>query len=155
MPRYELSNWARPGSESRHNLKYWTLVPVLGFGVAAHSFDGKRRSANTGMLAEYLKRTRAGERAVATFEEAEDSDLLRRKEGLMLGLRLAGGVPSSSFEEIRKTLPSASASRLEDAFAAGLLEEILRARVRGARAPRVRLTRKGVLLSNEVFSALV
>ena len=49
------------GFESRHNLKYWTLVPVLGFGVAAHSFDGKRRYANTGMLAEYLKRTRAGQ----------------------------------------------------------------------------------------------
>ena len=60
LPRYELSNWARPGSESRHNLKYWTLVPVLGFGVAAHSFDGKRRYANTGMLAEYLRRTAAG-----------------------------------------------------------------------------------------------
>ncbi len=58
LPRYELSNWAKPGRESRHNLKYWTLVPVLGFGVAAHSFDGKRRYANTGMLAEYLKRTR-------------------------------------------------------------------------------------------------
>ncbi len=58
LPRYELSNWARPGFESRHNLKYWTLVPVLGFGVAAHSFDGRTRSANTGMLAEYLRRTR-------------------------------------------------------------------------------------------------
>jgi oxygen-independent coproporphyrinogen-3 oxidase len=147
LPRYELSNWARPGSESRHNLKYWTLVPVLGFGVAAHSFDGKRRSANTGMLAEYLKRTREDRSATATFEEIPgDSDFLRRKEGLMLGLRLAGGVPSSSFEEIRRTLPDESARQLSDAFAAGLLEEI---------SSRVRLTRKGVLLSNEVFSALV
>ena len=60
LPRYELSNWARPGFESRHNLKYWTLVPVLGFGVAAHSFDGTKRYANTGMMAEYLKRTRGG-----------------------------------------------------------------------------------------------
>ena len=54
LPRYELSNWAKRGSESRHNLKYWTLVPVLGFGVAAHSFDGNRRTANTGMLSEYV-----------------------------------------------------------------------------------------------------
>ena len=138
LARYELSNWARPGSESRHNLKYWTLVPVLGFGVAAHSFDGKRRSANTGMLAEYLRATRAaGASPVATFEETEDADFLRRKEGLMLGLRLAGGVPSSSFEEIRKALPEESARQIEDAFAAGLLEEISApaSRARPPRAP--------------------
>jgi len=157
LPRYELSNWAKRGSESRHNLKYWTLVPVLGFGVAAHSFDGERRWANTGMLAEYLKRTAAGASPAATFEETEGSDFLRRKERLMLGLRLSGGVPSSSFEEIRKALPAASLLQLEDAFAAGLLEEVLAPAFAGAPplARRVRLTRKGVLLSNEVFSALV
>jgi oxygen-independent coproporphyrinogen-3 oxidase len=148
LPRYELSNWARRGSESRHNLKYWTLVPVLGFGVAAHSFDGKRRYANTGMLAEYLKRTAAGTSPIAMFEESEDSDFLRMKEGLMLRLRLAGGVPSSTFEEIRRALPEAAALQLGDAFAALLLEEV-------SFPSRVRLTRKGVLLSNEVFSALV
>ena len=69
LPRYELSNWAKPGFESRHNLKYWTLVPVLGFGVAAHSFDGRTRYANTGMLAEYLRRTREGISPIVTSEE--------------------------------------------------------------------------------------
>lgn len=148
LPRYEISNWARPGFESRHNLKYWTLVPVLGFGVAAHSFDGRRRSANTGSLPEYLRRTRAGESTIATVEEnAGESDFLRRKEGLMLGLRLAGGVPSSSFEEIRCSLPVAEASRIGDAFDAGLLDFSGEGETR-----RVRLTRKGVLLSNEVFA---
>ena len=145
LPRYELSNWARPGFESRHNLKYWQLAPVLGFGVGAHSFDGRTRYANTGMLAEYLKRTRAGESPVVTSEEHQE-DFLRRKEGLMLGLRLSSGVPSSTFEEIRKSLLPDSATRMEDAFLAGLLEE---------HGGRVRLTRKGVLLSNEVFSLLV
>jgi len=146
LSRYELSNWARPGFESRHNLKYWTLTPVLGFGVGAHSFDGTKRYANTGMLTEYLKRTGAGISPVATFEETEDSDFLRRKEGLLLGLRLPRGVPSSPFEEICRTLPVASASRMEDAFSAGLLEK---------HSGRVRLTRRGVLVSNEVFSLLV
>ncbi|MEO8056034.1 MAG: radical SAM family heme chaperone HemW [Acidobacteriota bacterium] len=151
LARYELSNWAKRGSESRHNLKYWTLVPVLGFGVAAHSFDGRKRYANTGMLAEYLKRTRERISPVATFEEDQDSDFLGREEGrkrerLMLGLRLSSGVRSSTFEEIRRALPADPASRLSDAFTAGLLEEI---------SSFVRLTRKGVLLSNEVFSALV
>ncbi len=145
LPRYEISNWARPGFESRHNLKYWTLTPVLGFGVAAHSFDGQRRTANTGSMAEYLRLTRGNRSPVAPTEE-DHGDFLRRKEGLMLGLRLSGGVPSSSFEEIRKTLPDASARRVEDAFDAGLLETV---------SGRVRLTRRGVLLSNEVFQALL
>jgi oxygen-independent coproporphyrinogen-3 oxidase len=149
LPRYEISNWARPGFESRHNLKYWRMEPTLGFGVAAHSFDGKTRSANTGMLAEYLRRTRAGE-SPRMFEEEETGDFLRRKEGLMLGLRLSCGVPSSSFEEILGTLPSAAASRARDAFDAGLLEV---AGEGGGR--RIRLTRRGVLLSNEVFALFV
>ena len=147
LPRYEISNWARPGFESRHNLKYWTLAPVLGFGLAAHSFDGRRRLANTGSMAEYLRRMRAGFSAAVPVEETpQESDLLRRREGLMLGLRLAEGVPSSSFEEVRRTLPIAAASRLHDAFDAGLLVRM---------AGRVRLTRRGVLLSNEVFQALL
>ena len=158
LARYEMSNWAKPGFESRHNLKYWTLVPVLGFGVAAHSFDGKTRSANTGMLTEYLRRTREGVSPVASSEEQQEG-FLGGKEGLMLGLRLACGVPSSSFEKICRTLPAASAQRIRESFEAGLLEEEMApasADAPGGRGePRVRFTRKGVLLSNEVFSLLV
>ena len=44
IPRYEISNFARPGFESRHNLKYWRREPYLGFGADAHSFDGATRS---------------------------------------------------------------------------------------------------------------
>jgi coproporphyrinogen III oxidase-like Fe-S oxidoreductase len=107
------------------------------------------------MMSAYVRRARTGQPAAGSLEEISgDSDFLRRKEGLMLGLRLAGGVLSSAFEEIRKTLPSTSALQLEDAFATGLLEETLAPAGAGA-APRVRLTRKGVLLSNEVFLALV
>jgi len=152
LPRYEISNWARPGFESRHNLKYWTLAPVLGFGVAAHSFDGRRRSANTGALAEYLRRTHRGE-SPCVLEEEETGDSPGRKEGLMLGLRLAGGVPSSSFEETLALLAPAEASRIRDAFEAGLLETVDEPGTSGVeRERRVRLTRKGVLLSNEVFA---
>jgi hypothetical protein len=121
-------------------------------------------------MAEYLRRTRAGLSPVVTSEENQEEllrrkegpmpelrrpgrrkgpgseDSLRSKEGLMLGLRLSGGVPSSTFEEIRKSLSSDSAARMEDVFLAGLLESA---------GERVRLTRRGVLLSNEVFSLLV
>lgn len=64
----------------------------------------------------------------------------------MLGLRLSSGVPSDTFEEIRKNLSPDLAARMEDAFLAGLIERA---------GERVRLTRRGVLLSNEVFSLLV
>jgi coproporphyrinogen III oxidase-like Fe-S oxidoreductase len=78
---------------------------------------------------------------------------------LMLSLRLACGVPASSFEEICRTLPADAAQRLKDAFLAGLLEECVAPASAGAGGGRgerrVRLTRKGVLLSNEVFAALV
>ena len=143
LPRYEISSWARPLFESRHNLKYWTLEPVLGFGVAAHSFDGRRRTANAGSMAGYLRRTISGQTPRVLVEE-ETGDSLRRKERVMLGLRLAGGVTSSSFEETLGLLPGAEASRIRDAFEAGLLESADEER-------RVRLTRRGVLLSNEVF----
>jgi coproporphyrinogen III oxidase-like Fe-S oxidoreductase len=82
--------------------------------------------------------------------EENPGDLLRRKEELLLGLRLACGVPSSSFEEIRSLLPSSETARIEDAFLAGLLETVDGTGAAGER--RVRLTRRGVLLSNEVFS---
>jgi oxygen-independent coproporphyrinogen-3 oxidase len=157
LARYEISNWARPGFESRHNLKYWTLAPTLGFGVAAHSYDGRRRFANTGSMTEYLRRTLSGE-SPRVFEEKEEEtgDSPGKKERLMLGLRLSGGVPSSSFEEVCRTLPSEAALRMEDAFLAGLLEAVGDDGQPGGReGRRVRLTRRGVLLSNEVFALLV
>ena len=47
IARYEISNFARPGCESRHNLKYWKLEPYVGFGADAHSFDGRDAQAGT------------------------------------------------------------------------------------------------------------
>jgi oxygen-independent coproporphyrinogen-3 oxidase len=54
--RYEISNFARPGWESKHNLKYWRLEPYVGFGADAHSFDGVRRWQNAETAAEYVER---------------------------------------------------------------------------------------------------
>ena len=65
LPRYEVSNFAVPGRESRHNLKYWRLEPYVGFGLDAHSFDGRSRSANTDELALYLQKMESGESSCA------------------------------------------------------------------------------------------
>src|SRR5579871_6963031 len=53
--RYEISNFARPGWESKHNLKYWRLEPYVGFGADAHSSDGRRRWQNPETVEAYLE----------------------------------------------------------------------------------------------------
>jgi len=123
LSRYEISNFARPGEESRHNLKYWKREPYLGFGADAHSFDGATRWANTDSVADYL--------ALAdpvTERYAADDD-----EKLFLGLRLDEGLEASVVPPTR-------------AEESGLLAR---------RDGRVKLTPRGVLLSNEVFAELL
>lgn len=144
LHRYELSNWARSGFASRHNLKYWTSTPVLGFGLAAHGFDGRVRRENTRSLGDYVTRITAGKSPVVAESVLSETEAAR--ERVLLGLRLSRGVLEAEYEAIRSELDERDEEQLEDAEAAGLLE-----RIRG----RVRLTRRGVLLSNEVFGAFV
>ena len=124
VARYEISNFARPGMESRHNLKYWLREPYLGFGADAHSFDGEYRWSNVESAAEYVKCSAHSERIPADPVG----------EGFFLGLRLDRGIESTGDETIRRFVRE------------GLLEE---------HGSRVRLTPRGVLLSNEVFEAFV
>ena len=91
--RYEVSNFARPGQESRHNLKYWRRTPYLGLGPAAHSFDGQRRWANVPSVRRWNSALAAGAKPLA-FEETPD-DKAVRLEQVMLGLRLAEGLPEA------------------------------------------------------------
>ena len=144
LPRYEMSNWAAPGQESRHNLKYWRREPTLGFGVAAHSFDGAVRRASSGSTTEYVRRVREGGSAFVSSETLAPGDADR--EAVLLRLRLAEGVPEPEFDRVSSLLPREDAARLGDAEDAGLL---LRS------DGRIRLTRRGVLLSNEVLALLV
>jgi oxygen-independent coproporphyrinogen III oxidase len=125
--RYEISNFARPGWESKHNLKYWRLEPYAGFGADAHSFDGARRWQNAETVAEYVERERpAAEATLANLDE----------EKFFVGLRLAAGVAPTAEEWRRYDEP------LSRFLREGLIEK---------RGSAVRLTDRGVLLSNEVF----
>jgi len=131
IARYEISNFARPGFESRHNLKYWRLEPYAGFGSDAHSFDGSLRRRNVETAAEYVAAWQ--DRATALLEETPAK---RDEERLFLGLRQTAGVRLSQAEWTRWSAP------LARYFNEGLL----------ARDGEVlRLTDRGVLLSNEVF----
>ncbi len=124
LERYEISNFARPGHESIHNLKYWRREPYLGFGADAHSFDGQWRWGNPETVRDFLDGPGpAPERTAAIADEEE----------LFLGLRLREGVPDSR-------LPVTDAERQ------GLLERS---------GGRVRLTPRGILLSNEVFAGFL
>ncbi len=140
--QYEISNFAKAGFESRHNSKYWTLDPVLGFGVSAHSFDGRDRYANERDTARY----------VDLIETAGTAEVMREtinsaSEAIFLGLRLTEGIELESHQKrYGEDLRVKYAAELNDLLDAGL--------VRTDNA-RLRLTAKGMLFSNEVFSVFV
>ncbi len=135
LARYEISNFAKPGHESRHNLKYWRLEPYFGFGADAHSFDGEVRWQNSETVAEYVSRWRSG--GVARVEETR---AIAHEERFFVGLRLMEGMEPAPAERLRYAEPIA---RLIEA---GLLEST------GA---RLKLSARGVLLSNEVFQEFI
>jgi len=169
LARYEISNYARPGLECRHNVKYWTGAPYLGFGPAAHSFApgggaalpsrpgapdagasqdtllrnaSGLRWANVPDVEEYVRRLRAGESPVATREALTRDQ--RMFETVFLGLRMARGVDLAAFaRELGEDFDArhgATAKRLLDQ---GLLE-----RADGF----LRLTRKGLPVSDSVMA---
>ncbi|HEY7679187.1 MAG TPA: radical SAM family heme chaperone HemW, partial [Terriglobia bacterium] len=87
---YEISNFALPGKESRHNEKYWTNVPYFGFGVDAHSYDGKRRWANVDTLTDYLQLLEQGRSPIKEAKNSEPSEQM--EERFFLGLRRLQGI---------------------------------------------------------------
>ena len=87
LQQYEISNFARPGEECRHNLRYWTRGEYFGLGLAAHSFLGGRRFANTRDLHVYIERAPEAR----DFQEELGSDEVRR-ETLFLNLRRTTGM---------------------------------------------------------------
>jgi oxygen-independent coproporphyrinogen-3 oxidase len=133
--RYEISNFARPGRESLHNLKYWKLEPYLGFGADAHSFDGVTRWQNADSPEEYVKRMQAS----GSAREAGDAARLDQ-EKFFVGLRLSEGVKPSPDEWRYWNRP------IRQFVDQGLLER---------RGERLRLTDQGVLYSNEVLAEFV
>jgi oxygen-independent coproporphyrinogen-3 oxidase len=130
--QYEISNFALPGRESRHNRKYWDCAPYLGFGVDAHSYQDNERRGNVDDLDEYIVRMERDESSVAMRESPTAG------AHWFLGLRQNAGVV---FED-----DTHYAGEIQRLVADGLLE---------FHEDRVRLTARGRLLSNEVFQAFV
>src|SRR5207248_1373407 len=91
---YEISNWARPGRECRHNLLYWEQGDYRGIGCAAHSHQSGRRWWNVRTPERYITAIHAGQSPVAGEEHLDDA--ARRKERLALALRTRAGVPADA-----------------------------------------------------------
>ena len=88
--QYEISNWAKPGFASLHNLKYWRREPYLGFGAGAHSFSGTQRWANVHDAAAYVSAISSGRNAVESVERVSREQAF--EEELFLGLRQLHGI---------------------------------------------------------------
>ena len=142
---YEISNWARPGREARHNLKYWRRDPTLGLGVSAHELWSGRRRANVSSLDRYFSELAGGRRPLA-FDIPVSAEEQAREE-IYLGLRLAGGIEAGRIEAF---VSEAEDVRLWEDYEAWVAEGVL---VR--RADRVAFTERGFLVSNEVLSRFV
>lgn len=97
--RYEISNFALPGYESRHNLNYWARGEYLGFGIGAHSFLNGVRTENAATLAEYEKQLQTKKCSKIEVLSAKEED----EEKIMLGLRCCLGVKLDELKEIDLT----------------------------------------------------
>ena len=140
---YEISNWARPGHECRHNLTYWRNLPYLGVGVAAHSCLDGHRMANTRSLDKYMADFSGKLSPLLPELDEEIGPELALAETVILRLRLSEGVYA---DDIRHRfgidILTHYGRQVEEMVVAGLME-----RTDGY----IKLTRRGRLLSNEVF----
>jgi oxygen-independent coproporphyrinogen-3 oxidase len=138
---YEISNWAKPGFASRHNLKYWRREAYLGFGAGAHSFSGTERWANAHDAAGYVAAITARRLPVEQHEVLTAESAL--EEELFLGLRQLEGIDVGRIE---REYGVELASRFDPLASAGLVER---------EGSVVRLAPGRVSVSNEVFVELM
>lgn len=138
---YEISNWGKPGLESRHNLKYWRREAYLGFGAGAHSFSGTQRWANAHDAAAYVAAIEAGHMLAEQLEVVTRESAL--EEELFLGLRQLDGIDVGRIE---REYGVGLGKRFEGLQAAGLVER---------NGEIVRLAPARLSISNEVFVELM
>ncbi len=155
---YEISNWAVEGRESAHNLAYWLNRPYIGVGPGAHSHYASCRFSNIRSPREYVRRLSASSGAwrpevvdadaLASMPVVSEVETIDRRlamaETLMMGLRLDRGVEDAEFERrFGQTAQSAYGETVAELTELGLLTD---------GAGRLRLTQRGRMLGNEVFS---
>ncbi len=143
--QYELSNWARPGHQSRHNTVYWTGGDYLGLGAGAHGYIGGERYENVAHPRDYISTVNQDGRAVANAYVPGRATAMF--DWITLSLRLIEGFERAAFEERFGTPVATIAGPVfARTIAAGLLEEV---------SGRIRLTGRGRLLHGEIAAELL
>jgi oxygen-independent coproporphyrinogen-3 oxidase len=142
---YEISNWALPGYQSRHNLTYWRNLPYIGMGAGAHSFFAGKRFSDERDPQRYINMLKKRQLPVVESETIEKAQEM--SETAFLALRTAEGLHLPTFEE-RFAMPFTgfAGDRLQRVEEAGLLEQA---------EGWLRLSKRGRLLGNEVFLRLL
>ena len=139
--QYEISNFSKPGMESRHNINYWNNGEYLGLGAGASSYLNGERSKNTNLPSNYIREIEAKENAIETRERLEPMQAMG--ETLMLGLRLLKGISIDVFE-----------NRFEVSFQkvyGKVLEPLLNQELITFNKNRIALSRKGLFLADSVI----
>ena len=141
LPQYEIANFAKPGFESKHNLTYWQNKEYLAFGVSAHRYYQGTRSSNFRSLKRYMRE----------FLQDETSEIIdsptRLKEAIFLGLRLRKGINLKNLAiDFGVDLTVSRSSELAKLSDGGFVE---------IEGDNLRLTQRGVLVSNSVLSELI
>ena len=140
--QYEISNFARPGFECRHNRVYWNGQPYFGFGPGAASYVGGTRRTNHRSVTNWLKRVLCGESGVAESETLSPEN--RAREAIMLGLRQTAGIEREAFaDRFGISLHELAGTEIERFAEQGLLD---------CDRGRVRLTRAGRMVADTVVA---
>lgn len=142
---YEIANWAVPGRQSRHNRIYWRNGEWLGLGPGAHSQWGGERFANVRLPADYARLTESGRVPVESRERVDERTA--QEDTVILGLRLRDGVDADEFERrFGVAVTDVFDAEIERVRSLGLVE---------SHNGRLRLTRRGLYLSNQVFQEFI
>ena len=143
--RYEISNYAKPGHESRHNQIYWRNEPYFGFGAGAAAYLNGVRSRNENHPLRYADSALAGANPTAESETLTPAETMG--ETVMVGLRLADGIHKETFAaRFGTTVDAAYAPIIARHTASGLLETT---------TTHLRLTERGVFLASEVMADFI
>ncbi|OZM57756.1 coproporphyrinogen III oxidase [Lottiidibacillus patelloidae] len=143
--QYEISNFAKPGFESIHNLTYWNNEEYYGIGAGAHSYVANKRNANAGPLNKYINMVEETGFAYIDVHEVTKNESM--EEELFLGLRRASGVSKKHFyNRYKVSIENIFGKQINDLKQRGLLQET---------DDFIQLTRAGFLLGNEVFQEFI
>lgn len=142
--QYEISNFAKPGFESRHNMTYWRNEDYYGLGAGAHGYIGRQRHVNIKGVNPYNEATNQGLPRLESFEVSREEAM---EDFLMVGLRVLDGVSRSRFrQQFGISMEEVFAGPLNKMVGAGLLDST---------DDGYKLSSKGILFGNDVFAEFI